>query len=279
MQSVLSDEQLIQLLRDDVPYGDLTTELLLDLNSVMSMTYAARQPMTLCGIEEVVRLFQIKGATAKHLHFSGARLDIGDIFLHVSGTTDVLFEIWKVAQTLLEWASGIASDTYDLVVQAGDIPVACTRKHIPFTKQLAVKAVRAGGGIIHRFGLSESILIFAEHRQFLKNETPHEILSQLGKAAPEQMSVVEVHTLEDAKQWIDAGAPVVQLDKFTPEQVALLSHDCELSDNKVLLAVAGGVNRKNIAAYVKAGAKLIVTSSPYHAKPKDVQVYFHSVLP
>lgn len=58
MQSVLSDEQLIQLLRDDVPYGDLTTELLLDLNSVMSMTYAARQPMTLCGIEEVVRLFQ-----------------------------------------------------------------------------------------------------------------------------------------------------------------------------------------------------------------------------
>ena len=274
MQCVLSDEQLMQLMRDDVPFGDLTTDLLLNVSREISMTYAARQSMTLCGVEEIARLFELRGATVEICANSGDVLEVGDIFLKVHGQTGTLFAVWKVAQILVEWASGVATETRKLVIAAGNVPVACTRKQNPGTKQLSIKAVKAGGGSIHRLGLSESILVFAEHRQFLAQHNPQELLQILRMKAPEQLPVVEVHSVEDALLWINAGVSVVQLDKFTVLQVAYLAEYCQSHNKLTTLAVAGGVNRDNLAEYIKVGANLIVTSSPYHAQPMDVQVRF-----
>ena len=126
-----------------------------------------------------------------------------------------------------EWASGIASATRALVVAAAPVPVVCTRKQTPFTKALSVKAVRAGGAAIHRLGLSETLLLFAEHRQFIQ-ESPEQIVQRLKIRAPEQRRVVEVHDLADAKCWAQAGAEVLQMDKFTPAQVA----ECAVEDGR-----------------------------------------------
>lgn len=276
MRCVLSDEQLMQLLRDDVPFGDLTTELLLNTDQPISMTYAARQTMTLCGVEEIARLFELRGANVDVCALSGQTVETGDVFLKVTGPTDTLFAVWKVAQILVEWASGVASATRKLVTAAGHVPVVCTRKQNPGTKILSVKAVKAGGAGIHRLGLSESILVFAEHRQFLNELSPEVLLQQLRRQSPEHLPVVEVHTVDDAKMWIDAGAPVLQMDKFTAQQVAELAEYCQMHHKQTTLAVAGGVNLQNAPDYVRAGADLIVTSSPYHAQPMDVQVRFYA---
>lgn len=276
MQCVLSDDQLLQLLHEDVPYGDLTTDLLLDPRQQVEMVFSARQAMTLCASEEVARLSVLKGVETQLLVASGQQVEAGTLLLRAQGPTGELFALWKASQILLEWASGIASATHDLVTAAAPVPVVCTRKQTPFTKALSVKAVRAGGGGMHRLGLSETILLFAEHRQFLV-QSPEALLHSLQLRAPEQRRVVEVHDLADAKRWAQAGAEVLQMDKFTPEQVRLCADYCREQGLPVVLAAAGGVTLANARDYVSAGASLLVTSAPYHAKPLDVQVTFHPV--
>ncbi len=273
MRCVLTDEQLLILLHDDVPFGDLTTELLLTPDPLIKITFEARQEMTVCCTEEAVRLFELCGAKSELLISSGQLATKGAVLLKAEGRTDALFAVWKVTQILVEWASGVASATRALVDAAGAVPVACTRKQTPFTKALSVKAVKAGGGVIHRLGLSESILLFAEHRQFL-TKTPDVILQHLKNQAPEHRRVVEVHDLDDAMRWAKAGVEVLQMDKFSLKEVGECSAFCKENKLPAILAAAGGVNAKNAADYVAAGANLLVTSSPYHAEPKDVQVTF-----
>lgn len=193
------------------------------------------------------------------------------------GSAASLHHAWKTAQTLVEWASGIASGTAAIVEAAGGVAVACTRKNMPGTKALSVKAVRAGGGTMHRLGLSETLLVFAEHRFFLA-ESPAQTVGRLRSVEPEKKIVVEVATLQEASLWADAGADVLQLEKFTPEAVAAcrLAMDRIGSAHRPLLAAAGGVRADNAAAYVAAGADFLVTSAPYTAPPRDVQVNFGS---
>ncbi len=275
MRCVLTDEQLLKLLHNDVPFGDFTTELLLTADKPVQITFAARQDMTVCCVEEAARLFELCGATSELLVSSGHSVTKGSVLLKATGRTDALFAVWKVTQILVEWASGVASAPRALVDAAGSVPVACTRKQTPGTKALSVKAVKAGGGVIHRLGLSETILLFAEHRQFLA-ETPAAILQRLKTQAPEHRRVVEVHDLDDARLWAKTGAEVLQMDKFSLDDVRACAAFCRENNLSVTLAAAGGVNAKNAADYVAAGAGLLVTSAPYHAEPKDVQVTFIS---
>ena len=273
--NITPDHQLELLLSDDVPCGDLTTETLNIGGKDARIVFSARQPMVVCASEEAVRLFELAGAEARLEAISGTHLDAGERIMTAHGSAGSLHRAWKTAQTLVEWASGIATATAAMVAAAGDVPVACTRKNIPGTKALSAKAVGAGGGIMHRLGLSETLLIFAEHRMFLE-EAPARTIERLRRMQPEKKIVVEVGTHEEARLWAEAGADILQLEKFSPEAVAA----CLAEVNKIthphrpLIAAAGGVRIDNAAAYVKAGANLLVTSAPYTAAPKDVQVTF-----
>ena len=101
-----------------------------------------------------------------------------------------------MAQTLIETWSGVATDARAIVdaatAVAPHIAVACTRKNVPGTKRFAVAAVKAGGAVMHRLGLSESVLVFPEHRAFLGGVPLSECVEQLRRAAPEKRLVIEV---------------------------------------------------------------------------------------
>jgi molybdenum transport protein len=275
----LSDTHLLSLLADDVPFGDLTTHALGIGAQAAALTFAARQPMTVAAVEEAARLLELAGAHVTLVAASGTALPAGGLILQAQGTAAQLHSGWKAAQTLVEWASGIATATASIVEaaggSAGSVAVACTRKTVPGTKALSVKAVLAGGGAMHRLGLSETLLLFAEHRLFL-NETPTQTIARLRRSQPEKKIVVEVTTVEEATLWATAGADVLQLEKFTPEAVAAcrLAVDQSPHATRPLLAAAGGVRADNAAAYVAAGTDFLVTSAPYTAAPKDVQVTF-----
>jgi molybdenum transport protein len=268
---------LLAFLCDDVPFGDLTTQALGIGVQAAALTFAARQPMTLAAVEEAARLLELAGAQVTLLAGSGTALPAGGLILQAQGTAAQLHSGWKAAQTLVEWASGIATATAAIVEAArgiaGGVAVACTRKTVPGTKALSIKAVLAGGGAMHRLGLSETLLLFAEHRLFLE-ETPTHTIARLRRSQPEKSIVVEVATVEEATLWAAAGADVLQLEKFSPESVAACRRAIAPLAARPLLAAAGGVRADNAAAYVAAGADFLVSSAPYTAAPKDVQVTF-----
>jgi molybdenum transport protein len=89
--------------------------------------------------------------------------------------------------------------------------------------------------------------------------------------------VIEVASIEDAVATAAAGFDVIQAEKFSPAQIAALvdrltSANPAPDKKRPLIAAAGGINAENAAAYAKAGADILVTSSPYLARPRDVQV-------
>jgi molybdenum transport protein len=229
--------------------------------------------MTVCGTEEAVRLFELAGASADRVLSSGMAAQDGALLLTAAGPADALHRAWKTAQTLMEWASGIASGAAALVHAAAPVPVACTRKNAPGTKALSIKAIQAGGAIAHRLGLSETLLVFAEHRLFL-DEPPGATITQLRTRQPEKKIVVEVVSADEALTWARAGADVLQLEKFTPAALSACRTRLKTAGLQPVLVAAGGVRVDNAADYVAAGAALIATSAPYHAAPRDVQVQF-----
>jgi molybdenum transport protein len=269
----LSDEELLRLLSDDVPCGDLTTETSGIGQQTARLEFRARQDMVVCAIEEAARLFTLSGATSDVQVCSGQSVSQNTLLLEAQGTAQSLHRVWKTAQVLVEWASGISTSAAAIVQAAAPVSVACTRKNVPGTKALSVKAVRAGGATMHRLGLSESLLLFAEHRLFL-NETQTATVARYKRAEPERKLVVEVANVSEAMLWAQAGADVLQLEKFTTEAVAECRAALDLAKLQTKLAAAGGVNAVNAVDYVRAGADFLVTSAPYTAPPRDIQVNF-----
>ncbi len=165
-----------------------------------------------------------------------------------------------------------------MVHAAAPVPVACTRKNAPGTKALSIKAIKAGGAIVHRLGLSETLLVFAEHRLFL-DEPPSATIARLRNRQPEKKIVVEVVSADEALTWARAGVDVLQLEKFTPAALSACRTRLESAELQPVLVAAGGVRVDNAADYVAAGADLLATSAPYSAAPRDVQVQFFQAQP
>jgi molybdenum transport protein len=256
----LNDGQLLALLADDVPFGDLNTLALGMGGQAAHLSFAARQAMTVAGSEEAARLFELAGARSELLAPSGSALQPGGLILQAHGPAAALHCAWKAAQTLVEWASGISTATAAVVLAPKGTAVACTRKTAPGTKAMSVKAVLAGGGSMHRLFL---------------HEAPAQTIARQRSSQPEKKIVVEVADQDEALSWADVGADVLQLEKFTPEALALCRQAIDARPGRrPLLAAAGGVRAENAAAYVAAGADFLVTSSPYAAPPRDVQVQF-----
>jgi molybdenum transport protein len=279
MPTIASRAELERLLEDDVPYGDLTTEALGIGASAGVMHFAARDPMVLVMAEDAAAIIELAGCHVELSALSGTSLVPGAPILTAHGPAAALLRSWKVAQTLIEVWSGVATATRAIVDAARgvspEIAIACTRKNIPGTKRFAVAAVKAGGAVMHRLGLSETVLVFPEHRAFLGKGLFIETVERLRRAAPEKRLVAEVNDFQSAIELAVGGFDVIQAEKFTAEEIATLVARMKAMGsvwNRPLVAAAGGINAGNAAAYARAGADILVTSSPYLARPCDVQV-------
>ncbi len=272
----LPASRIERLIAEDVPSGDLTTEALGIAGEAGRITFRARGPMVVAGIEIAADMLRQCGASVDVWLPSASRAEAGQILLEGFGTAAALHRGWKSAQTLVEILSGLASAARAVVdaVEAVNpaVRVACTRKTWPGARTLAHLGVKAGGALLHRTGLSETVLVFAEHRAFRHDETLPVLLARLRHGAPEKKIVIEVGSVDEAKAAIAAGFDVIQLEKFAPERVAQVSEIARAAWNNPLVAAAGGLHPGNAGAYAQAGAGLIVTSWPYTAPPADVQV-------
>ncbi len=218
------DDLADALLTEDAPGGDLTTESLGLHGRRAHIGFSARTAMTVAGVELAAAMLSRRGAAATVLRRSGDRVEAGAALLTGEGDAAELHLAWKASQTLVEVLSGIATAARAIVeaVEAVDpnVRVACTRKTFPGGRRLTHLAVKAGGAILHRAGLSETILVFAEHRAFLGGESLASIATRLRRAAHEKKLAIEVGAVAEAREAIKAGFDVIQLEKFPVAAVA-----------------------------------------------------------
>jgi len=274
--SVLTSAELERLLFEDAPYGDLTTEALRIGGIGCRITFVARAAMTIAAIEEAAALLALVGVSVHPKAVSGETVAAGHVLIEGEGLAAPVLRAWKVSQTLIEVWSGVATATQRLVIAAregrSDTIVTCTRKNVPGTKALSVAAIKAGGAVPHRLGLSETILLFPEHRLLCPLADFTALARGLRATNPEKKLLIEVTTAADAVAAAHAGFDVIQTEKFTPEQVGEIVTAVRALTPRPVVAAAGGINPDNAAAYARAGADVLVTSWPYTARPLDVAV-------
>ncbi|MGZ8546925.1 MAG: ModD protein [Sulfuricurvum sp.] len=274
----LNDFELEALLAEDVPYGDLTTTSLGITDQRASITFATRErPLVVSCTEEAVRLCGLYGLEIDGFVKSGTLIPPKSVFLEAHGEAGNIHRIWKSVQNLLDYAGGISTYTREAVLLARsinpDIVVATTRKTAPFTKKIAIKAVEAGGGIAHRFGLSESILVFEYHRVFFPTEDAFALaLNKAKKANLEKKIVMEANDIAEALKFASLGTDILQLEKFPLTKLSDAVRILRADYPHITLIATGGISTKNIAEYVATGVDMIVTSSPYSAQPADIKV-------
>jgi molybdenum transport protein len=270
----IGDDTIEAWIKEDVPYMDLTTHLLDIGRSRGRLSYFARERTVVCGCEESIRVFEKLGIEAGRFIPSGGVAGPGELMLEGSGPASALHEAWRLCVRVLEYASGIASRTRALVetTRSADskVGVVVTRKCFPGTKELAVKAALAGGALPHRLGLSETVLVFGQHRMFL-DEPLEKLLPALKRRAFEKKLIAEAASLEDAERLCAAGIDGVQFDKLEPEELGKAVIRLRAMRPDIVIIAAGGITADNAAAYARAGIDAIATSSIFFGKPADIR--------
>ena len=271
-----SDDELDQLIREDVPFLDLTTHVTGIGAAKGSIRYITREPTVICCTEEALRIFQKLGLFTLSMLPSGSVVPAGTVVMEAQGSAHAIHTAWRVALNLLEYASGIATRTHKMVEQvqqvAPHVTVVTTRKSVPGARKMMTKAILSGGAMPHRLGLSETVLIFDEHIRFMGDfDTLLSQVSQLKARLGEKMVVAEAHTHDAALQLAQAGVDMVQLDKLDVEATRHVTTAIKAAYPHVKVAIAGGVRLDNAAAYASTGVDMLVTSSLYFGKPADIK--------
>ncbi|RCX20956.1 molybdenum transport protein [Anaerobacterium chartisolvens] len=278
----IAEETIERFIKEDIPYIDLTT-LVLDIGREKGeMSFVSRDSAVICGTEEVVRIFSRLGIVPLKVTPSGESVVPGETFIRAKGPAHSLHMAWKVSMNILEYYSAIATRTKRLVDRAKavnpKVEVVATRKMCPGTKEFAVKAVVVGGGLPHRLGLSETVLLFKQHVNFMGGLSGLlNKIQAIKDRACEKKVVVEVDCREDAIQLASAGVGGIQFDKLSTSSLKSIVEEIREINPLITLIATGGINEGNVQEYAATGVDSISTSSIYFGKPVDIGVTINGI--
>jgi len=256
------EETLLSMLTEDTGQGDITTALTVPNGCMAEAEVIAKENGVVAGIEEAKILLENLGLKVEALITDGKGVKAKQTLLKIYGDARTILAVERTLLNLLSRMSGIATTTRKLVekiLKAGfKTKIACTRKTAPGLLYFDKKAVSIGGGDTHRLHLDDMILIKDNHIA---------IVGGVGKAvkkAKEGCSFskkieVEVTKVEEALAAAKAGADIIMLDNFSPNQIKDAIRRIEKAGfrEKVLLEASGGITAENVIAYALTGVDIL----------------------
>lgn len=278
---VFPEARIDYFISEDVPYLDLTSEVLGVADQAGEMEYYTREECVLAGTDVVRRIARNLGCEVVTVRFDGDRIGAGESFMTLRGPASALHQVWKVGLNTFDHLSAVATKTRQMVDAAHEANPRCeiltTRKSMPGAKDLLTAAVRAGGAWPHRLGLSETVLVFDHHIAFLGGfDAFVERLPEVKRRCVEKKLFVEAGE-EQARILARAGVDGIQFDKVPVERLASLVEELCAIDPHLTLIAAGGINPGNAAAYAATGVDGLATTAPFSAKPLDMSVRMRPV--
>jgi len=258
-------------LAEDVGAGDVTTLACVPATAQARARLVARTPLTVAGLPLAVAAFH---ALDPHLDLDlrvpdGAAVPAGDPLLEVSGPARPILTAERVALNFLQRLSGIATLAARFVaaVAGTRARILDTRKTTPGWRALEKYAVACGGGVNHRFGLADLVLIKDNHLAALAGERPNPVTAAVARARaarPYLKVEVEADTLEQVRQAVDAGADIILLDNLPP---ARLREAAALVAGRALLEASGGVTLATVREVAETGVDFISVGALTHSAP------------
>ncbi len=247
-------------LAEDIGAGDITTDACIPADLLAEARFVAKQELTLAGIELLPILFS--DATLKKC--SGDRVHPGEELAIVRGPARLLLTRERVALNFLQRLSGIATLAAKFVaaVDGTGVRILDTRKTTPGLRVLEKMAVAAGGGVNHRMGLHDAILIKNNHIRLAGGVR---IAIERARAAAKSSGrpiEIEVRTRAEIEDALACGAARLLLDNMTPAQCA---HEITFIARRAETEISGGITLENVRAYAEARPDFISTGAITHS--------------
>lgn len=267
--AALAQTDAARALAEDVGAGDLTAGLI-DATIQAKARVLAREAAVICGAPWVQATLQQVDPTAtiQWLVGEGERCAPDQVVLEMTGSARALLTAERTALNFLQTLSAVATKTAGYVDAVNAVPgnrahIVDTRKTLPGLRLAQKYAVRTGGGTNHRIGLYDAVLIKENHIAAAGSVSA--VLARAAQVAPSATFVeIEVETLAQLAEALDAGAAMVLLDNMTPE---MLRQAVQINAGRAILEVSGGVNMSTVAGIAATGVDRISIGT----LTKDVQ--------
>ena len=263
------EEIIDRALAEDLGKGDVTTKALIPGDRQGTGFMVAKEEGVLAGMSVAKQVFHRVDPELKVeiLLEDGARVRPGTRIANVSGSIASILKAERVALNFLQRLSGIASETNRYVEAVRGLParIMDTRKTTPGLRLLEKHAVRAGGGENHRMSLGDGILIKDNHLAALRSQGLNikEIVAKARQNSPERLTVeVEVATVAEASEAVEAAADIVMLDNMSLED---MREAVRSIGGRALVEASGGITMDNVRAVAETGVDSISVGALTHS--------------
>ena len=245
------------LLEDLGRAGDLTTDAIVPAAAKAKTALVARQHGVVAGLAAAATAFRLVDSSVEMTieRPDGTRLAPGDRIAAITGPARGMLTAERVALNFLGHLSGVASGAATLVeaVRGHKARICCTRKTMPGLRALQKYAVRVGGGMNHRFGLDDGVLIKDNHVAVAGGIRPAILAARRGVGHLVKIEV-EVDTLDQLEEALATGTDAVLLDNMTPDQLATA---VRMIDGRALAEASGRITPQTAPAIAASGVDLI----------------------
>ena len=254
---------------EDQTFNDPTTQAVVPPEIQGTGMLRAKATGVLAGVDVAIEVFRRVDSTlnAKAILQDGSRLSPGNDIALVRGSAAGILRAERIALNFMQRMSGIASDTqrYVQAVQGLKARIVDTRKTVPGHRYLDKYSVRMGGGFNHRLNLADGILIKDNHIQangFREMGLKEVIQLALARASHTIRVEVEVESMAQVNEALDAGAHIIMLDNMSVEQMA---DAMKVIGDRALVEASGGITYDTVRAVAETGVDLISIGALTHS--------------
>lgn len=259
MLKELIRSDLVKYLQEDIPYWDITAEMVPDQK--VNARIEAKQHGIIAGISVVSILFDMMDINAVFQVNDGDNVEEYDVIVKLNGNSRVLLQIERLCLNIMGKMSGIATATNELVSEArkvnNRIIIAATRKTTPGFRKYEKLAVVSGGGDTHRFNLSDMVLIKNNHLRFFTDISTAISKARTLTSAYKKIEI-EVRSIDEALEAARAGSDIIMLDNFTPQKISETIEILKKEGyNDILVEASGNITSASIAEFAATGVNII----------------------
>lgn len=261
------DDHIRAALREDMPFGDVSTAAVMPGPRPGRVQLIAKAEGVIAGLAVFSRVFALLDPATRVIAdvADGERVSAGQHVATVEGDVRVLLEGERTALNYLQRMSGIATYTAGIAaaLEGAATTLVCTRKTTPGMRLFEREAVRLGGGSLHRYGLSDGVLLKDNHIDAAGGVA--EAVAMARATAPFVDKVeVECESLEMVREAVEAGADIIMLDNMSHDDMAAA---IALIDGRVQTEASGNVDAANVGRYVDLGVDFVSCGALTHSAP------------
>ena len=262
-----ADKLIRMALQEDITSEDVSTNAVMRSAVKGTVDLIAKEDGIIAGLDVYARVFQILDEkTEISFNFKdGEAVKKGDLLGTVTVDIRVLLSGERVALNYLQRMSGIATYTKQVskLLEGSKVTLLDTRKTTPNCRVFEKYAVRIGGGCNHRYNLSDGVLLKDNHIGAAGSVA--KAVAMAKEYAPFVRKIeIEVETMEQVKEAVEAGADIIMLDNMTPE---MMKEAVELIAGRAQTECSGNITKENIAKILETGVDFVSSGALTHSAP------------